>query len=129
MPFGSPSFKNLGKRGYVSSNVRIHMNLSWLDARTQRAQLYIANRLLEESNKILPYDTGALYESSYVSHKGQRVTWPKPYARFVYNGIRKDGTPIHYSKPWARDHWIEAAWNDNKKSIIVGASNILRSKR
>lgn len=74
---------------------------------TKRAQMWLDNRVMKDSNYYAPMKTGTLMKSvitGTVTGSGL-VVWAVPYARRMYY----DATPKLTQNPNARNRWFEAA--------------------
>lgn len=114
-----------------SGSGRITAELQWNENFVQRvnrnfsrAQAWLDNRVLEDSNYYSPMRTGALKKTGILGTTiGEGVVqWVAPYARKLYYG-----THLNISKaenPNAQAMWFEAAKAQNEQQWINGVKRI-----
>lgn len=76
-----------------------------------RAEERLAQRIMEDCEPYVPYDTGALYQSVYIREADgeHRIIWDMPYAAYVYHGD-ETGVTFHKERhPLACARWAERA--------------------
>ena len=103
----------------------IDITLAEYEERLRRAQEWLGNRVLEDCKPHMPYRTGALQNNSYTEDGGRRVVFDRPYAAELYNGVRPNGEPIHFSSPNASPRWFEVAESINREAWINGVNEIV----
>ena len=108
---------------------------------------FAANEIMRLSDDYVPFDSGTLKNSAYVTELGDEIVYPSPYAQYMYQGklmvdpITKKGafydpitnrywsrpgvkkeltdTPLNYAgAPKRGAHWTEKAWEDHKEDVI-----------
>ena len=102
---------------------------------SQKAEAWLANEILKDTDPYVPALTGSLSQRSHVD--GNTVVYPGPYARYLYYGKVMEGPPqgpkhatdkdLVYTKtvhPNAQSHWFEASKAQNLKKWIRGVSKI-----
>lgn len=89
-----------------------------------RAQKYLDNIVLKDTDKYVPMRTGILAKSGIIGTRigSGEIEYVAPYARKVYYGVT-----IHFSKsrhPLACARFFEASKAVNKKSWLAGVRRI-----
>lgn len=108
---------------------------------------FAANEIMRLSDDYVPFDSGTLKNSAYITELGDEIVYPSPYAQYMYQGklmvdpITKKGafydpitnrywsrpgvkkeltdTPLNYTgAPKRGAHWAEKAWEDHKEDVI-----------
>lgn len=114
-----------------SGSGRITAELQWNDNFVQRvnrqfsrAQSWLDNRVLEDSNYYAPMRTGALKKTGILGTTAGEgvVQWVAPYAHRLYYGSH-----LNISKsenPNAQAFWFEAAKAQNEQQWINGVKRI-----
>lgn len=93
--------------------VNVNVNTAGIAAKFTQANLdrikmdVLSERIKEDSNRYVPYETGALHDNVEIDRDG--VHWTVDYAQYVYN--MDDGstnwTQSHGTEP--HSHWFEVA--------------------
>ena len=111
-----------------------------------KAEVWLANEVLKDTDPYVPMLTGSLSEKSHV--EGNMVVYPGPYARYLYYGKVMKGPKygpkyatdknLVYTKsvppngqsqgvhPKAHSHWFEASKAANKDKWIVGVKKLAK---
>lgn len=108
--------------------VEVKLDLAPFDAMTSAAHLADANEQLTEyvmqdvgskgggRGGYVPYDTGNLHDSAYVSGKDE-FTYEADYADYVYNGTSRQA-----AQPWFEDakSALEGEWAQKAAKLVIG---------
>lgn len=93
-------------------------------AKADQAKLRFASKVLQDSNRHVPVDTGALKGSGHVEPPA-KVVWDEHYAPYVYNMDHV----ISAGNPQGAPHWFEVAkaekldqWKDFAKKCLGSGS-------
>lgn len=133
------------KYSIVHAGFRANIDLSAYGGRFDKAQWYLASRVIEDSKPYMPILTGNMRQRTHMEDGGKRVVYPGPQGRFQYYGkvmVDPDtGSPwaregaekvlterqLNYSDPNAVSEWFEHAkqlhgqyWIEGVKDIITG---------
>ena len=101
--------------------------------RIRKAQAYVDEQVLLQSEPYMPRDTGALIASGRA--RDGVVTYSVPYARYVYYGEAMEGRPpkrpsgraLRYQgAPMRGRLWLSRMKADRGGMILAGAQEILR---
>ena len=94
----------------MSVRISVDKNLAGVErkcsqAKVERVQRLLTERVGTDSNVHCAYDTGALQRSMTIDGDDQTVRWPMPYAKKVYYGdhVRTE------KNPQATPAWFETA--------------------
>lgn len=119
--------------------------LDGLLARNQVMQ-FASNEIRRLSDDYVPFDSGSLKNTAYITPLGDEIVYPMPYAQYMYGGmlmvdpITKKGafynpvtnrywsrpgvqkeltsTPLHYAgEPKRGSHWAERMWDENGDKV------------
>ena len=90
----------------------------------KRAQAYLDNAVLKDTDKYVPMRTGILARSGMLGTRigSGVIEYIAPYAKKLYNGVN-----IRFSKsrhPLAQAKWFEASKAVNKQSWLTGVRRI-----
>ena len=110
---------------YNKGGIYINIDVTVYEKRLKKAQKWLANQVIKDSEEIVPLRTGRLRKSVKAKKGGKQVTYNTPYARYVYEGVRKDGRPIRFRTPGTMSHWYDEAYKRYGKSWIDGARRII----
>lgn len=117
---------------------------------------FAANEIMRLSDDYVPFDSGTLKNSAYVTELGDEIVYPSPYAQYMYQGklmvdpITKKGafydpitnrywsrpgvkkeltdTPLNYTgAPKRGAHWAEKAWEEHKEDVIESIEKYIGS--
>lgn len=117
---------------------------------------FAANEIMRLSDDYVPFDSGTLKNSAYVTELGDEIVYPSPYAQYMYQGklmvdpITKKGafydpitnrywsrpgvkkeltdTPLNYvGAPKRGAHWAEKAWEEHKEDVIESIEKYIGS--
>lgn len=117
---------------------------------------FAANEIMRLSDDYVPFDSGTLKNSAYVTELGDEIVYPSPYAQYMYQGklmvdpITKKGafydpitnrywsrpgvkkeltdTPLNYAgAPKRGAHWVEKAWEEHKEDVIESIEKYIGS--
>ncbi len=117
---------------------------------------FAANEIMRLSDDYVPFDSGTLKNSAYVTELGDEIVYPSPYAQYMYQGklmvdpIIKKGafydpitnrywsrpgvkkeltdTPLNYAgAPKRGAHWAEKAWEEHKEDVIESIEKYIGS--
>ena len=131
---------------YVHTNIAVDLRFDGLSAGLNKAQMWLAEQVLQDCRAVMPLLTGLLQQRSHTETNGRKVVFPGPYGRCQYMG--KVMVDPETNSPWARKgavkvvtdrdlrfaagvpHWAEVAqnehgngWAEGCKRIILGESN------
>ena len=152
-------FDSLKRTGINLSDGNIHIKISGqrVAGNLERAQMYLDQVVLEDSNKYVPFRSGNLRQSGIrntVLGEG-KVTWETPYAHYQYQGMlyvdpktglgafyspdygywsRKDvpkiptDRPLRHTTPGTGPLWFETAKRVHGKDWIKGTKRIAGGK-
>ena len=93
-----------------------------------RVQRFFTNTCALHIDKYVPFDTGALAETSVLEGGAinkrnvhdNYIVYNQPYARYVYYGISRSGKPMKYHKDkhlLAGKEWDKRMWSAEKGQI------------
>lgn len=105
-------------------DIRLQLDLSRFNAQTVKAQKWLDNEVLKDSDKYTPFRTGNLRSSGIrgsVIGSG-KIEYNAPYAKKTYYALA-----FRFSKekhPEASSQWFEKAKAVNKDKWIKGAKRI-----
>lgn len=109
--------------------IRTNLSFLWnnrnrLPANMRRAQAYLDNAVLKDTDKYVPMRTGTLKKSGVLGTQigSGEIDYIAPYAKPCYYGVN-----IRFSKsrhPLAQAKWFEASKAVNKRSWIAGVRKI-----
>lgn len=71
---------------YVHTNVAVDLRFDSLSAGLNKAQLWLAEQILQDCRAVMPHVTGSLQQRSHTEDNGRRVVFPGPYGRYQYMG-------------------------------------------
>lgn len=120
-------------------------NLNTLADRN-KVMRFASNEIVRLADDYVPFDSGILKNTAYVTPLGDEIVYPVPYAQYMYGGllmvdpITKKGafynpitnrywsrpgvqkeltsTPLHYAgEPKRGAQWVERMWNDYGEEI------------
>jgi hypothetical protein len=89
-------------------------------------QLYLTHEIRRRMTRYMPYRTGTLATKLTAVDSATSITVRAPYAEWLYNGLRRDGTPIHYTKtfnPAAGPKWDQTLMAAEKEAIAAAVKN------
>lgn len=69
----------------IRINVTSDINIGKFEARVERANHALANEVMKDTDKFVPFLTGTLKNSARVD--GDTITYPGPYAHYQWEGI------------------------------------------
>lgn len=126
---------------------------------TQKTEVltFAANEIMRVMDEYVPFDTGILKNTAYVTPMGDEIVYPAPYAQYLYNGylmvdpITKKGafydpvrnrywsrpntpkelttTPLHFAgEPKRGAHWAERAWDEHGEEIAESIARYIERK-
>lgn len=126
-------------------NYSVECDFNSLDKRLERAKYILTECVISSSRAFMPLRTGNLQQRTRSNASHTRVTFPGPYARFLYYGkVMVDpltGSPwarrgakkvvtnrnLRFSQPNATAHWFEVAkkrdlnkWLDEVRKVLNG---------
>lgn len=107
-------------------SVTIAVNIDRFTEQYRKAQLYLGNQVLTDSDPYVPFIQGMLRNSGTVENGGRSVVWRFPYARYQYMGFAMEGRapkvvtdrPLQYSTPGTGARWFEQAKSANRETWI-----------
>jgi len=117
-------------------DVRMALDEKMLRAPCSKAEIALAYQVMKDTVPFVPKRTGSLRQRTYVD--GNKVIYPGPYARFLYNGVvmvdpatgsawaPKGASKVPTEKPLnineGQSHWFEAskAQNIDKWERVYG---------
>ena len=97
-------------------------------------QKWFTNTCALHIDKYVPFDTGALAETS-VLESGEinkenvyenAIVYNQEYARYVYYGISRSGKPMNYQTDKHRlagPYWDKRMWSAEKKQVVKEVQN------
>lgn len=120
-------------------------NLNTLADRNE-VMRFASNEIVRLADDYVPFDSGVLKNTAYVTPLGDEIVYPVPYAQYMYGGllmvdpITKKGafynpitnrywsrpgvqkeltsTPLHYAgEPKRGPKWVERMWDDYGEEI------------
>lgn len=126
-------------------SVKLKIDTKAIDADFNKAQVYLDNRVLTDSNAYAPKETNTLRASGirYTKLGSGLVWWNQRYAHYQYEGramVGKysrrawanrgepkvyNGKHLTYSQPMAQSKWFEAAKKKFLDSWIKGVKKII----
>ena len=71
---------------YVHTTVAVDLRFGNLSASLDKAQLWLAEQVLQDCRAVMPHVTGSLQQRSRTEDNGRRVVFPGPYGRYQYMG-------------------------------------------
>lgn len=97
-----------------------------LDKASELAAYALAEQMLADSEKFVPYSGGSIQSAGGLRESGKVVrgdngafylVWDTVYALYQWFGVRADGTHrvTHYTTPGTGKQWVEAARNQYGK--------------
>lgn len=102
-----------------------------------KAEVWLANEILKDTDPFVPMLTGSLSQRSHV--EGKSVVYPGPYARYLYYGKAMKGPKygpkyatdkdLVYTKsahPNAQSHWFEASKAQNLPKWLRGVKKLVK---
>ena len=105
--------------------------------RADKAEVWLANEVLKDTDPFVPMLTGSLSQRSHV--EGKSVVYPGPYARYLYYGKVMKGPKygpkyatdkdLVYTKsahPNAQSHWFEASKAQNLPKWLRGVKKLVK---
>lgn len=97
-----------------------YINVNAIEKRFEKAQAYLDNRVLTDSNRYIPIDSGDLKRSGNtgtVIGSGE-VIWASPYAHYMYTGLDmiQEGT---LNRHWA-ERYSHKEYNGKKLTYSQG---------
>lgn len=105
--------------------------------RADKAEVWLANEILKDTEPFVPMLTGSLSQRSHV--EGKSVVYPGPYARYLYYGKVMKGPKygpkyatdkdLVYTKsvhPNAQSHWFEASKAQNLPKWLRGVKKLVK---
>ena len=105
--------------------------------RADKAEVWLANEVLKDTDPFVPMLTGSLSQRSHV--EGKSVVYPGPYARYLYYGKVRKGPKygpkyatdkdLVYTKsvhPNAQSHWFEASKAQNLPKWLRGVKKLVK---
>lgn len=92
-------------------------------------QSFFTNTCALHIDKYVPFDTGALAETSVLKNGEintknvykNAIVYNQQYAKYVYYGISKSGKELHYQKDKHRlagPYWDKRMWSAEKNQVI-----------
>lgn len=125
--------------GAVDITVDLNVDLSRFEAQKQKAQRYLDQAVLDDSNKFAPELNAVLKKSgtNNTTIGSGVVQWGTPYGHYVYKGLAMAGPkygPKHYTgkqlniqksvNPFASKEWFEVAKTRNKVTWVRNVKHI-----
>lgn len=112
----------------------VNINADRFTAQYSRAQKWLDNQVITDSNPYVPFQSGDLRRSAIrgtVPGEGE-IVWDSPYARYQYYGKVMIGPPpkeltdmpLQYHTPGTGSFWFENAKSVKKQQWINGARKI-----
>lgn len=111
-----------------------HITTERFSGQYEKAQKWLDNQVLTDSNVYTPFLSGNLRKSGIAgTHLGDgEVIWNSPYARYQYYGKVMVGPPpkqvtdkpLEYHHPGTGAFWFEEAKSVNKPAWIAGARKL-----
>lgn len=91
-----------------------------MDKATDLAKYALAEQMLADSEKFVPYSAGSIQSAGHLRESGKIVrgdsgslyiVWDAVYALYQWFGVRADGTHrvTHYTTPGTGKQWVETA--------------------
>lgn len=74
------------KINYNDGYVKVQLDLSKYGKRHKEAQMWLGDRVLEDSRASMPIESGGLQQRSHTEDDGRKVVFPGPYGRYQYYG-------------------------------------------
>lgn len=71
---------------YVHTNIAVDLRFDSLSAGLNKAQLWLAEQILQDCRAVMPNVTGSLQLRSHTEDNGRKVVFPGPYGRYLYMG-------------------------------------------
>ena len=126
-------------------SVKFRLDTNRMDKRFQRAQAYLDNRVLMDSNSFAPKASNTLRANGIRNTRlgSGLVCWYTPYAHYQYEGrsmVGKyskrawankgepkvyNGKHLTYSQPGARARWFDVAKRKYMNSWLKGVKKII----
>lgn len=83
----------------------------------------LKERMMADIEPIMPRRTGAFISDTKAENKSasrtEFVAAPnRPYTEYLWNGVRGDGTPIHWTNPNTEPRWFESAMNEHREEWL-----------
>lgn len=117
-----------------NGSVNVQIDMSRFRGQYSRAQKWLDNQVITDSNPHVPFQSGDLRRGAI---RGTRagsgeVVWDSPYARYQYYGKVMVGPPpkqvtdipLQYHTPGTGAYWFETAKGTCKKVWINGVRKI-----
>lgn len=124
----------------------VYFNVRAIEDRFEKAQAYLDNRVLTDSNKYIPIDSNDLRRAGgtgTVIGTGE-VVWASPYAHYMYTGLDmiQEGTENrHWAERYSRKvyngreltysqggkEWFERAKREYHKSWMKGVAERMQT--
>ena len=101
--------------------------LNRFNPKYKRAQAWLDNEVLKDSDQYVPFRTGKLAQSGIIGTVigSGKVIYNAPYARRLYYGNHNFNKSKH---PQASSQWFEKAKAANKKKWLNGAEKIVKGE-
>ena len=71
---------------YVHTNIAVDLRFDGLSAGLNKAQMWLAEQVLQDCRAVMPLLTGSLQQLSHTETNGRKVVFPGPYGRYQYMG-------------------------------------------
>lgn len=126
-----PTFKDFTfKDGHLSAKIMF----SVFGGRFRNAQLWLDQEIMNDMRPMVPYRTGKfLGEIEAKNHTlagtGRIVSAVPPHGKWLYGGVRNDGTPIRYTNPSTVPKWGAVTIAQNKEKYMQGVKERLKEKK
>lgn len=72
---------------YVHTNIAVNLDYRGLSDSLDKAQMWLAEQVLQDCRAVMPILTGSLQQRSHTEDKGRKVVFPGPYGRYQYMGV------------------------------------------
>lgn len=99
-------------------------------------QKWFTNTCALHIDKYVPFDTGALAETSVLSNGeinkenvyDNAIVYNQEYAKYVYYGISRSGKPMNYQTDkhiLAGPYWDKRMWSAEKEQVVREVQNYI----
>lgn len=81
-----PDVEHFEHVSYVHAKIAVDLRFDGLSARLDKAQMWLAEQVLQDCRAFMPNVTGSLQDRSHTEDNGRKVVFPGPYGRYLYMG-------------------------------------------
>lgn len=78
--------EHFARVSYVHAKITVDLRFDGLSARLDKAQMWLAEQVLQDCRAVMPLLTGSLQQRSHTEDNGRKVVFPGPYGRYQYMG-------------------------------------------